>query len=70
MKAIKDEMRLEHVFVNETDRYKCTVKVFRPVLSEEEYERRHKRLEKAVADFAKYVIREKGSLDYDKTTDK
>lgn len=67
--ANQDEMKLTHVFTNETERCKCTVRVFQPVLTKEEYDRRHKILEEAVAEFARYVIREKGSLDYDKTTD-
>lgn len=65
----QDEMRLTHVFKNETEHCKCTVRVFQPVLTKEEYDRRHKILENAVAEFARYVIREKGSLDYDKAND-
>ncbi len=66
----QDEMKLTHTFINENEHSICKVRVFQPVLTPEEYERRHKIIEDAVARFARRVIEEKGSLYYDKTTDK
>ena len=62
MTTIEEEMKLTHTFKNEREHSICTVRVYQPVLTSEEYEQRHKALEVAIARFAIHVIEKKGSI--------